>query len=170
MKSASIEKLSLPTAIACGALFMVMLFTVIWGVITRYLFGDQARWTEELARFLLVWVSFLGATLAYARHQHLGIDLLVARFDPWTRRLAECIGHGLVALFAFAVMGYGGFELVVERFDSGQLLPSLGVAKAWQYLVVPLSGLMIGLLALIHLVETARGREVAGSEVEEGAP
>jgi TRAP-type C4-dicarboxylate transport system permease small subunit len=170
MKSSSVEKLSLPTAVLCGALFVAMLSTVMWGVLTRYLFGDQARWTEELARFLLVWVSFLGAALAYARHQHLGIDLLVAKFDPWTRRLAECIGHALVALFAFVVMGYGGFELVVERFDSGQLLPSLGVAKAWQYLVVPLSGLMIGLLALIHLVETARGREVAGIATEEGAP
>jgi TRAP-type C4-dicarboxylate transport system permease small subunit len=170
MKSVSVEKLSLPTAIACGTLFVVLLFTVIWGVLTRYLFGDQARWTEELARFLLVWVSFLGAALAYARRQHLGIDLLVNRFDPWTRRIAECIVHALVALFAFVVMGFGGFELVVERFNSGQLLPSLGVSKAWQYLVVPISGLMIGLLALIHLVETARGREVAGTEVGEGAP
>ena len=170
MKSESIRKLSLPTTIVCAVLFVALLATVIWGVLSRYVLGDQARWSEELARFLLVWVSFLGAALAYAGQQHLGIDLLVTRFDPWTRRMAECIVHGLVALFAFGVMGYGGVELVMERFDSGQLLPSLGVPKAWQYLVVPLSGLMIGLLAVIHLVETARGREIGGSEPEEGAP
>jgi len=170
MKSKSIRKLSAPTAAACALLFVVLLVTVIWGVLTRYLLGDQARWTEELARFLLVWVSFLGAALAYAGQQHLGIDLLVTRFDPWTHRLAGCVVHGLVALFAFGVMGCGGFELVVERFDSGQQLPSLGIAKAWQYLVVPLSGLMIGLLALIHLVETVRGREVGGTAVGEDAP
>ena len=170
MKSESVRKLSLPTAIACGGLFVVLLLTVIWGVLTRYLLGDQAPWTEELARFLLVWVSFLGAALAYAGQQHLGIDLLVARFDPWTRRLAECVVHGIVALFAFGVMGFGGFELCRERFASGQLLPSLGVSKAWQYLVVPLSGVMIGLLAVIHLVETARGREAGGKQTGEDQP
>lgn len=170
MKSEALRKLSMPTAIVCAVLFVALLVTVIWGVLTRYLLGDQARWTEELARFLLVWVSFLGAALAYAGQQHLGIDLLVARFDSWTRRLAECVVHGIVALFALGVMGFGGFELVRERFASGQLLPSLGVSKAWQYLVVPLSGVMIGLLALLHLIETARGREACGNEAAEGAP
>lgn len=159
MKAPTIRFFSLPAAFLCGLLFVALLLTVVWGVLTRYLLGDQARWTEELARFLLVWVSFLGAALAYSRQQHLGIDLLVNRFDSWTRRLADCLVHGIVGLFAFGVMGYGGYELVVERFASGQKLPSLGVDKAWQYLVVPLSGVMIGCLSLIHLVETARGKE-----------
>ncbi len=169
MKSDLIRKITLPASFACGSLFVVLLLTVMWGVVTRYLLGDQARWTEELARFLLVWVSFLGAALAYARQQHLGIDLLVERFDPRTRRLADGIVHAMVSLFAFGVMGYGGYELVMERFDSGQKLASLGVDKAWQYLVVPLSGLIIGALALIHLVDTARGTN-AEAGVEEVAP
>lgn len=169
MKTDMIRKITLPASFACGSLFVVLLLTVMWGVLTRYLLGDQARWTEELARFLLVWVSFLGAALAYARQQHLGIDLLVERFDPWTRRLSQCIVHGIVALFAFGVMGFGGWELVMERFDSGQKLASLGVDKAWQYLVVPVSGLIIGALAVIHLVETVRGNDAAGL-AGEGAP
>lgn len=170
MKNATLQRLTLPAAAACGLLFLALLLTVVWGVLTRYLLGDQARWTEELARFLMVWTSFLGAALAYAQRQHLGIDLLVTRFDPLTRRAAECLVHLLVLLFAVCVLGYGGWTLVMERFASGQLLPSLGIPKAWQYLVLPISGVMIAVLALIHLIDTARGREVGGTEVEEVQP
>ena len=59
--------------------FLVLVVDVLLGVFSRKILGDQIRWTEELARFLLVWISFLGGALAYIADKHLGVDLLVER-------------------------------------------------------------------------------------------
>ena len=73
------------TAVALGwmaiAVFLVLVVDVLWGVLTRNFIGEQARWSEELARFLLVWVSFLGGAIAYLDDKHLGVDILVGGFD-----------------------------------------------------------------------------------------
>ena len=58
-----------------------LVLDVVWGVMTRYLIGEQAKWTEELARFLLIWVSMLGGALAFRRREHLGIDFLIGLTD-----------------------------------------------------------------------------------------
>lgn len=141
----------------CALVFIVLLFDVLWGVFTRYLLGDQARWTEELARFLMVWLAFLGAALAYVRQAHLGVDILVARMDPAARRIGLLVEHGAVFLFAVVVLGFGGIELFRERYASGQTLPALGILKAWQYLCLPVSGALIGLVAIGHLAQTWAG-------------
>ena len=138
----------------CALVFLVLLLDVLWGVFTRYIMGDQARWTEELARFLMVWLAFLGAALAYARQQHLGVDILVERMDPAARRVALLVEHGIVFLFAVAVLGYGGGGLFLERHASGQTMPALGILKAWQYFCVPVSGVLIGLIAIGHFAQT----------------
>ena len=66
----------------CIAIFAVLVLDILWGVATRYLLGQQAHWTEELARVLLVWLAMLGAALAYMERSHLGIDALTRLLDP----------------------------------------------------------------------------------------
>jgi len=148
----------------CALVFVVLLLDVLWGVFTRYLLGDQARWTEELARFLMVWLAFLGAALAYARQAHLGVDILVSRMEPSARRIAILVEHGIVFLFAVLVLGFGGGELFRERYAAGQTMPALGILKAWQYLCLPISGALIGVIAIGHftraLTENPEPQEV----------
>lgn len=146
----------------CALVFVVLLLDVLWGVFTRYVMGDQARWTEELARFLMVWLAFLGAALAYARQQHLGVDILVARMDHQARRIALLVEHAVVFLFAMLVLGIGGGELFRERFASGQTMPALGILKAWQYFCVPVSGALICLVAFGHFMETLMSKSQDG--------
>jgi len=141
----------------CAGVFVVLLLDVLWGVFTRYLLGDQARWTEELARFLMVWLAFLGAALAYLRRQHLGVEILVDRMHPSARRVALLVEHGIVFLFAVAVLVIGGGELFRERFVSGQTMPALGILKAWQYLCLPVSGALISLVAVSHFAAVRAG-------------
>jgi TRAP-type C4-dicarboxylate transport system permease small subunit len=164
------------TAISLGwvsiAVFLVLTADVLLGVFSRKVLGDQVRWTEELARFLLVWISFLGGAIAYLDDKHLGVDLLVDRIDPAARRLARIVTHGLVFAFALFVMGIGGTQLVIDRFDSGQVMSALLINKAWFYLAVPVSGYVISLFALgnvIYLLTGAHEIEKAESNDEEVA-
>ena len=57
-------------------LMMVMTLDVLWGVFTRYALGNQVSWSDELARFLLIWIGILGAAYASGQKMHLSIDLL----------------------------------------------------------------------------------------------
>lgn len=144
----------------------VLVITVLWGVFTRKVLGDQVRWSEELARFLLVWVCFLGGAIAYLDEKHLGVDLLVTNFEKSAQRLAKLITHLLVFLFSLLAMGIGGTQLVMDRFDSGQILPALQVNKAWIYLAVPCSGYLIALFAAGNVLALMAGQELTPSEEE----
>jgi TRAP-type C4-dicarboxylate transport system permease small subunit len=148
---------------ACSAVLLALVVTILWGWITRE-FGNQARWSEELARLLLVWLSLLGAALAYADRAHLGIDLLTGRFDAATARLAALLGHGATAVFALVVLLVGGGALTWERWQSGQLLAALQIPKAWMYAAAPLSGLAFLAFALVFLREAWIARPASEEE------
>lgn len=145
-------------------IFTLLIFDVVLGVSSRYLFGGQIRWTEELATFLLVWQVFCGAAIAYYDKAHLGIDLLVQNLDLPARKIALLTCHLLVLLFAGGVMVWGGTELTLERMDSGQMMSTLGIAKAWLYLSVPLNGAFIVMFNLGLIKETITLQEEGSAQ------
>jgi len=111
-----------------------------------------SSYTEELARFLLVWVGLLGAAYALGRGMHLAIDLLPRPDGPLTR-LTDTVSTVAVALFALAVMGVGGWNLVRLTLLLEQTSAALRLPLAWVYLVLPTSGVLIGFYALASIVE-----------------
>lgn len=133
---------------AVAGLLFLLLFTVVWGVITRFLFGDQSSWTEETAIYLLIWVSLAGAPLAYAENGHLGVDYFFNKWGPETQRLARLFSHLLTALFAGAGLLFGGLGLVLETAAAGQVSPATGTPTAIVYLAIPLSGAFFLFFAL----------------------
>jgi len=124
---------------------------VLWGVFTRYALGHQAGWTEELARFLLIWIGLLGAAYASGGRLHLSIDLLEHRLERRSRRRLRVFIAGCVLVFALAVLVVGGGRLVYLTHILGQRSPALNLPMAGVYLALPLSGLLIAAYQLHHL-------------------
>jgi TRAP-type C4-dicarboxylate transport system permease small subunit len=139
--------------LAVIAVMSLLVLDVLWGVVTRFILGSPSRWTEEVATFLLIWLSLLGAAVAFARDAHLGVDYLVAMFDPSARMLTRIVAQVVVILFTVAVFILGGFVLVSETLAAGQLTPALGIKMGWVYLAVPLSGIFILLFAVDRIVD-----------------
>lgn len=146
-------------------LVAVLVLDVLWGVFSRYVLGAQSRWTEELATILLIWVSLLGASVAFAAKAHLGVDYFVGKMDAGAQKLVEGAVLILIVLFtAFAFVG-GGFILVSKTLASGQLLPAMGFKVGYMYLAVPISGLFIILFSIEQFVELITGKTtVEGGE------
>lgn len=147
--------------------FALLVVNVLWGVVSRYVLGDQARWSEELARLLMVWLAFLGAVLALVQKEHLGVDILVQKLHPDAQRIAVLCVQLVVLLFALVVLSYGGLQLTAQRWQAGQTLPALGISKAWFYLAIPISGVLMTLASLEGIFAAARGKSRAGAELEE---
>jgi len=138
---------------------------VLWGVVSRYFLGEQSRWTEELARFLLVWVSLLGAAVAYGIKGHLGLDVLVQSMDPGARRVVRVAAHLLVLFFSISVFVVGGIRLTLDQLHTGPELPALGLSKGFEYLAAPISGFFFALYGVEFLIESLWGREEPGDPV-----
>ncbi len=124
-------------------LMAAMTLDVLWGVLTRYALGSQADWSEELARFLLIWIGILGAAYASGQRMHLSIDLLMPKLGETGQRRLFIFINIVIILFALTVMVIGGFRLMYITQVLGQLSAALRIPMYLVYAVVPLSGLLV---------------------------
>jgi TRAP-type C4-dicarboxylate transport system permease small subunit len=145
-----------------------LVLDVLWGVCSRFVLRSPSRWTEEVATMLLIWVSLLGAAVAFGRKEHLGVDYVVKQFDPAARRLAAIIVQLIVVVFAAAVMVFGGYVLVSETLQAGQRLPASGLRMGYVYAAVPVSGIFFLLFSLERIAELASGSAEFAGEVQAG--
>lgn len=135
------------------ALFGSLVLCVLWGVVSRYVPGIRpSSWTEELAIYLLVWVSLLGAALAYRANGHLGVDYFVGKLHPSARRAAFYVAELAVLFFAGFALCYGGWKLVSQTLASNQITAVLQWRVGYLYSAVPLSGVFICAFVIEHLV------------------
>ncbi len=136
------------------ATMALLVIDVVWGVFSRYALGEQTKWTEELARFLLVWVALLGGALAFRTKAHLGVDYFVDQLHPDARKVTAVVAHLVVLFFAGAVLLLGGASVVREALALAQTTPALGWKMGYVYLALPVSGFFVVLYTVDNLVET----------------
>ncbi len=138
---------------------LVMVLVVAAQVFSRYALNHSLFWSEELARYLLVWLTFLGATVAYHRRAHPSIDMLQARMGPGTARIMTIAGY-LAALLFFGVLTIYGLQFA--HFVRAQISPALQIPKWTVMLVLPLSGTILCLHTWVFLSEAVKGRALDG--------
>lgn len=139
-----------------SGLMFLMVFCVTWQVISRYALNSPSSWTEELARFALIWIGLLGSAYAYHLKMHLGLDLLVHKLNPASALLLKKLLHVLAIIFASVVMVYGGVQLVMMTSELQQFSAALQWPMALVYLCLPVSGVMLIIYALLDWVELSK--------------
>lgn len=144
------QSLEFITALTMG----ILVIDVTWQVITRFILKNPSDWTEELATYLLIWVGLLGAAVALHRGAHLGIDYFVGKFNPQKRLISEMFVYLSVFAFSASVLLLGGFELVLETFELGQVAPATGIKLGYVYLCVPITGFFICMYSIEFLLTT----------------
>jgi TRAP-type C4-dicarboxylate transport system permease small subunit len=136
-----------------AALMVVMVACVTWQIVSRYLLGDPSSWTEELARFLLIWIGLLGGSYAFHKRMHLGIDLFSENMSERLRLWQHRVINWVVIFFAATVLLGGGVMLIDLTSELRQYSPALHVPMAWVYVSLPVSGIMLIFYALAALAE-----------------
>ena len=121
----------------------VMVLNVLWQVASRFILGSPSSFTDELARYLMIWVGILGAAYISGRNMHVAIDVLPTRLSQPTQKRLMFIVRILIILFCLLAMVIGGSRLVYITYVLGQNSPALQVPLAVVYAVIPISGLLI---------------------------
>lgn len=121
----------------------IMVVNVLWQVFTRYVTGNPSSFTDELARYLMIWIGVLGAAYVSGRNLHVAIDILPTRSNAKTQKRLRVIVTSLVILFVLFAFVIGGSRLVYISYILGQQSPALQLPLSVVYIIIPISGLLI---------------------------
>ncbi len=121
----------------------VMVLNVLWQVFTRYVTGHPSSFTDELSRYLMIWMGILGAAYVSGRNLHVAIDILPTRASAKTQKKLRVIVTTLVILFVLFAFVVGGSRLVYISYVLGQQSPALQLPLSMVYMIIPISGLLI---------------------------
>jgi len=154
------EACPLPRPLAGGledglalALFWALLVAVFLQFFTRYVLNDSIAWTEEVARYLLVLLGFVGSIRAFRRSSHISVEALVDALPPGPRRLVQ----RLTSVLALLLLLWGAWlaSEVMLRVRH-QRLVSVEVPLSWLYAVVALAFILMAARTLQCLVHDLR--------------
>lgn len=121
----------------------VMVINVLWQVFTRYVVGIPSSFTDELARYLMIWIGVLGAAYVSGKNMHVAIDVLPSKLNSKNKKILSRIVSVIIIAFVLSALVIGGIRLVYLTYILEQHSPALQIPLALVYLVLPLSGLLI---------------------------
>lgn len=143
--------------------FVVMVVATSVQVFCRYVLGFSLPWADELSRYCLVWMVFIGMVVAFVRGQQVAVDLLLERYRGGFRPVALTLIDLSIGLL-FGVLLYGGWQLM--DMTGGQTTPGLGVPKSWVYLAVPVGAALMLIELALRIVRRLRGIEEPARQPE----
>ncbi|MBR9872964.1 MAG: TRAP transporter small permease [Vibrionaceae bacterium] len=133
-----------------------LVFCVIWQVLSRYVIGKPSTVTDELARYLFMWVALIGAAYTTGLKRHLAIDLLTMTLKGKRKFFNEIIIQIAIAIFAGVVLVYGGIQLAAKTLATGQVTPALGLEMGYIYFCLPISGALMIFYSVIFACERVK--------------
>ena len=139
--------------IALSVLLSLMVINVLWQGTSRYIFNDPSSFTDELARYMLIWLGLLGSAYASGKHMHVAIELLDRKLTDGQIRKKQVFINAGIFLFALVVLIIGGIRLVYISFHLGQTSSAMQLSLGYVYLALPLSGLLICYYALLDILQ-----------------
>ena len=134
----------------CIVLATALFVIVVVAVIARYGFGQAVSWTEEVPRYLLIWISFLAASVGVLRRDHVGFDVLFNALPKPVRRVLGVALSVLIFGFGWIVFRYG--VVFVQDFGS-DLMETIPFTNYWYYPAMPISGFLIMVFAFKLIVD-----------------
>ncbi len=129
-----------------GTAILVMAVSMSWQVIGRYVFGKAPGWSEELCRFLMLWVAMLGSAAVLRRGGHLTVTALLDALPPRARTVLLALRDALVVM-ACGVLAWQGW--LFAELNGAQDSAAMEIPMTVPYLAVPVGGVLIVLMVVL---------------------
>ncbi|WP_422448002.1 TRAP transporter small permease [Thermoanaerobacterium sp. DL9XJH110] len=132
--------------ITIGSILVIaMVVVVVLQVYYRYVLHNSLSWSEELARCIFAWVTFLGADIALRKGAHIGLDLIEKKLNNGQKTVLKYIKNFIIGFFSAAMIKTG---IEVVSITMSQNLPALQIPTGYVYVAIPFAGMTM----LLHVV------------------
>ena len=131
-------------------LMLVMTVTVSLQIVFRYVFNIPLGWSEEMARFSFVWVSFFGASALMRVREHVNVTVFVDNVPPRLRAVCVLAANFCALIFAYYFV-VGGIALTTNEW--AQLAPAMQIPMGWVYVVIPISAVLMAIWIVLQTIE-----------------
>ena len=151
-----IKKLDRVLEIIVILIMGTLVIDVLWQVFSRFILSNPSSFTDELARFLLIWVSLLGGAYMSGKRLHLSIDLISHKLTIKQSLVIDSIVQIITLLFVVSVLIIGGSRLVFITLYLDQTSAALNAPLGYIYSVLPLSGLIMMIYSIHFLLQNLK--------------
>lgn len=141
----------------------IMTILVFIQVVMRYVFSNSLSWSEELARFIFLWVSWIGASYAVKERSHFRVEMFADMIKGKARKHFELFVLIIWFIFSFFITWYGT-ELLLFLHDSGQFSAAMEIPMTLPYASVPVGCGLMCVRLLIEIYKLYRGQDAAVSD------
>ncbi len=147
-------------------MFMSMVAIIFFQVIMRFVFNNSLVWSEELGKFIFVWISWLGISIGHRKGEHIKITILVDRLPHKLRMLSVAISELILIVICLITMYYSVLMMGIQKS-----VPYAGIkiSTSWGYFALVLGCGLFTLRAIVYFFEAIRGiknpNELEGEEV-----
>jgi TRAP-type C4-dicarboxylate transport system permease small subunit len=149
------EKIIRPVKFLIQLLTILMIVIILYGVLSRYVLHHSISWYEELAVMLMIWIVFLGSSIALHQKEHIGMTVLKDKLKPTVKKYFD-LGILTIILIFLAIVCYGGFKLAFSVIP--QKTPSLRISYFWAYSSLPVGCVLMMVQVLDQIIEILRGK------------
>ena len=147
------EKLFNGVSLLLGLMLVVMIALVFLNVILRFFFNSGLVWSEEVSRYVFVYVIYIGAIVAMKENAHLGVDTLIKNVPEKVKLVLFILGR-LVIITVMAVLVKGSYAMVIQSMTAKAA--ATGLPLSFVYCVGLLTGAAIILISLLNIIEVIK--------------
>ena len=133
----------------------VMTVVVIMQVFSRFVLRDSLSWSEELARYLMVWATFVGASIGVKRGSHVGVEALAKALPKKAQIIVKYLGVVLVLTFC-VILFTQGMGIIQRQISGRQVSPAMRIPMWWAYLAIPVGAFLMGVRFIQNLLKIKR--------------
>lgn len=150
---------------ACAVIFAAMVVIGTYQIVTRFIFRRPSTVSEELLTYSFTWMALLASAYVFGKRDHMRMGFAADKLGKGSQRVLNIISEILIIILAGSVMVYGG--VTIMNLTMTQSTASLGIPMGVVYTIIPLSGVLIVIYAVLNIMDLLAGVESAQREVKE---
>lgn len=132
-------------------IFSFMTLLVTWQVFTRYVLNKPSAQSEILAKYLFIWLVFIGAAYVFGKREHMNISFVKDKMKPLVQKELDLAIEILIIVFILCVLVFGGYFLTTSGM--AQVDATLKIPMGYIYIIIPISGLITIFYNICNILE-----------------
>lgn len=128
-------------------------------VILRYFFNYAFEWTEELVRYVIIWLTFIGGSICARQGAHVGVDAFINYLSSHAQKISRLLVDAVSAIFS-ALLTYYGFNVTWTTRIFGQVTPAMEIPMYWIFMAIPVGSALMTIRFIQVLWYDYRGIEI----------